>query len=49
MILLALVDHGILLRKVDFYGVTEVAKGWFKSYLYNRKQLFSVGNVTSEL
>ena len=30
------VDHAILIEKLDFYGITGIAKDWFTSYLTNR-------------
>ena len=43
------VNHSILLKKLEYYGVRGIAKDWFCSYLSNRRQLVSIGNVTSEL
>ena len=32
------VDHDILLKKLEYYGVRGLSKDWFQSYLKNRKQ-----------
>ena len=32
------IDHSILLKKLNFYGIRGQALDWFSSYLYNRKQ-----------
>ena len=42
------VDHKILLSKLQNYGLKEIAKNWFESYLTNCKQVVKVGNVLSE-
>jgi hypothetical protein len=36
--LLALLNHDILLLKLKFYGITDEANEWIKSYLKNRYQ-----------
>ena len=44
------VNHAILhvVRKLEHYGIRGIAKGWFVSYLSNRKQFTSIGNTNSE-
>ena len=41
------VEHSILLKKLAAHGVDEKSVGWFTSYLSNRSQRTSVGNLTS--
>ena len=36
-----MVDHKILLHKLNHYGISGIANKWFKSYLTNRKQYVS--------
>ena len=43
------VNHKILLKKLYHYGIRGIAHNWFSSYLSNRKQFVSIGNVTSDL
>ena len=31
------VNHGILVQRLDCYGIRGVARDWFESYLHNRK------------
>ena len=42
------VNHHILLRKLENYGIRGIANQWFHSYLSNRKQFVSVFNDKSE-
>ena len=42
------VDHRILLTKLDNYGIRGIANDWFRSYLDNRKQFVTLGNISSE-
>ena len=43
------VNHEILLRKLEHYGIRGKSQVWFKSYLTNRKQYVSSNGVSSEL
>ena len=43
------VDHEILLRKLEYYGVESTAIEWFRSYLSNRQQVCYIDGVTSSL
>ena len=42
------VDHQILLKKLEHYGIRGTANKWFKSYLKNRMQFVSINGVSSE-
>ena len=41
------VDHRILIRKLEHYGVRCISEKWFSSYLTNRKQFVSIDNRNS--
>ena len=41
------VNHNILLQKLEYYGIRGVVPKWFQSYLENKKQFVSIGNVRS--
>ena len=43
------VNHLILLEKLDHYGVRGLTRSWFTSYLSERKQFVSLGNINSEV
>ena len=43
------IDHNILCKKLELYGVQQREISWFKSYLTNRKQFFRVNGVDSEI
>ena len=42
------VNHSILLKKMEHYGVRGIALDWVTSYLSNRKQYVSVNGYTSD-
>ena len=43
------VDHGILCKKLEYYGIQERQLAWFKSYLANRKQFSRVNGIDSKV
>jgi hypothetical protein len=43
------VNHEILIKKLDYYGIRGTALQWLKSYLTNRMQCTEVGDTQSEL
>ena len=42
-----MVEHSILLKKLDYYGIRGTALKWFESYLCNREQFVTVNGVDS--
>ena len=43
------IAHHILLQKREHYGIRRVANGRFSSYLKNRAQFVSIGNISSTI
>ena len=43
------VNHDILLKKLEHYGIRGTPLNWFKSYLSNRKQFVSINGHSSSL
>ena len=43
------VDHYILCKKLEYYGIQPQDLAWFKSYLFNRKQFTRVNGVDSSI
>ena len=44
-----MVDHQLLLQKLEIYGVKNREHLWFQSYLSNRKQMVSLSGKESDL
>ena len=42
------INHEILLKKLEYYGIRGLANKWFKSYLSNRFQKVKISNTYSE-
>ena len=42
------VNHSIILKKLEHYGIRGVAPDWFSSYLSKRKQYVSINGQSSE-
>ena len=38
------VNHNILLKKLDHYGIRGIVNDFFRSYLTNRRQIVSINN-----
>ena len=43
------IDHNIMLKKLEFYGIRGIALNWFESYLTGRKQFVQFNNEKSIL
>ena len=43
------VNHDILLKKLEHYGIRDTSLSWFKSYLTNRKQYVYINGESSQL
>ena len=42
-------NHQIVLKKLNYYGITGVARQWFSSYLNGWKQYFELDGISSDL
>ena len=43
------VNHEILLKKLEHYGIRDTALAWFESYLTNRRQMVSINGYNSSM
>ena len=43
------VNHDILVKKSNYYGIQDQALEWFKSYLSNRTQFTQIGDTLSDI
>ena len=43
------VDHNILIKKLEYYGIRGIVNDWFQSYLNGRAQFVSFDNISSPL
>ena len=41
------VDYNILLSKLHYYGIRDLANNWFSSYLSSRKQFVSINGFSA--
>ena len=42
------VNHEILLKKMEDYGIRNTANLWFQNYLYEREQFVSINGIESK-
>jgi retron-type reverse transcriptase len=43
-----IINHGILIQKLEHYGIRGVSQLWFQNYLTNRKQIVKYNQVSSK-
>ena len=42
------VNHEVLIKKLDHYGIRGIVNEWFKNYLTSRKQIVKYESVNSK-
>ena len=42
------INHTIVIKKWEYYGIRGIALKWFQNYLTNRKQIVKYNDITSE-
>ena len=44
-----ILDHNVLLSKLDYYGIKNTALNWFKSYLTHRTEYGDCNGISSSI
>jgi retron-type reverse transcriptase len=42
------INHKILIKKLEYYGIRGISKDWFENYLKNRKQIVKFNQIKSK-
>ena len=42
-------DHSVLLSKLQYYGIRDIALNWFKGYLSKRTQYVDCDGISSSI
>lgn len=44
-----IVNHAILLNRLEKYGIQRISRSWFTSYLNNRQQYVTIDGIESSI